>query len=182
MSTGDQNDGPMEPLSPNSGTVPPSMEGIRHDQAREAAGSYAEPTAVITGQPWPWEDGWISQPSAGWLPDINAILIVEDRLTDQMIEELTGPVEFVLLASGPMVGLMIRFHGPGGRGSGWEWQEVFSWRHPGDGLPDWADPDNAVPGGHLAFKIIVVDRLTRLVRYQALHTVSPHFTSMLIRE
>lgn len=173
-------DEPLEELTPLDKIVPPSPEGIRHDQAADAAGAYDEPTAVITGQPWPWDEGWIRQRSAGWLPDMNILLLVEDRITDQMIEELTGPVEFVLIASGPMVGFMIRFHGPGGRGSGWEWQEVFSWRHPGDGLPEWAETDH--PDGHLGFRIIVVDRLTQLVRYQAFTTVSPYFTAALIRE
>lgn len=175
-------DEPLEELTPLDEIVPPSTEGIRHEQAAEAAGAYAEPATVVTGQPWPWDEGWIQQRSAGWLPDMNVLLLVEERVTDQMVEELEGPIEFVLLASGPMVGLMVRFHGPDGRGSGWEWQEVFSWRHPGDGLPSWATPEATVPGGHLGFQIIVVDRITQLVRYQAFTTVSPHFTTALIRE
>lgn len=174
----DQPNDPLEEVTPLGDIVPPSMEQVRADQAHDPT----EPvvTTIITGQPWPWSEGLVSQPSAGWLPDPNVLLIVERGITDQMVEELTGPIEAVLLASGPMVGLMIRFHGPGGRGSGWEWQEVFSWRHPGDGLPDWADPN--VAGDHLGFTVVAVDADTKIVHYQAFFTVSPHFTRSIIRE
>jgi hypothetical protein len=135
-----------------------------------------EATAFTIGMPWPWEENLVEEPGFGWIPDVNMLLLVTDGVTEQMIEDLKGPVDVWLLAHGPLVGLMVRFSG------GWEYSETLVWREPGHGVPDSLRPGHGGDLGHLWFTVVLVDSTTKRVAHMRGFTVSPHFTKMLQRE
>lgn len=132
-------------------------------------------TVFAVDAPWPWEDSLVAQRGFGWHPDAgNMLLLVEDNVTEEMCNDLAGPVDVALLAHGPLVGLLVRFSG------GWGWAETMVWRAPGDGIPEFLR--TGAPSDHLFFKAVLVDRVTKRIAHMRAFTVSPHLTKMLMRE
>ena len=134
-----------------------------------------EPTLFAIGQPWPWEPEWVAERGFSWMADSGVLLMVEDNVTDQMCAALAGPVDMALVASGPLVGLLVRF------GEMWGWAETFTWRRPEQGIPERLRDDIAGTG-HATFYPVLVDRHTKIVRHMRGFTASAHFTARLVRE
>jgi hypothetical protein len=145
------------------------------DQVGGATDDQWGPTLFEIGQPWPWEPEWVAQRGFSWLPDSGVLLMVEDNVTEQMCADMAGPVDMALLASGPLVGLLVRF------GEAWGWAETFVWRRPGQGVPDrLLDDGSETP--HALFYPVLVDSGTKIVRHMRGFTASAHFTRRLTQE
>lgn len=133
------------------------------------------PTRFQIGEPWPWEPEWVAQRGFSWMPDSGVLLMVEDNVTDQMCADLAGPVDMALVARGPLVGLLVRF------GDAWGWAETFTWRRPGQGIPErLVDDGSETP--HALFYPVLVDSRTKIVRHMRAFTASAHFTRRLYQE
>lgn len=134
-----------------------------------------EGTLFQVGATWPWREGLVAERGFGWHPDSNnMLLLVERDVTEQMREDLAGPVDIALVAHGPLVGLLVRFSG------GWGWAETMVWRAPGQGIPDFLQSADA--SDHIFFKVVLVDQRTKRIEHMRAFTASPHFTKMLVRE
>lgn len=134
-----------------------------------------EATKFQIGEPWPWEPQWVAQRGFSWLADSGILLMVEDNVTPQMCTDMAGPVDLALVAHGPLVGLLVRF------GDSWDWAETFTWRFPGQGIPDRLVPDGRETP-HAAFYPVLVDNQTKKIAHMRAFTVSMHFTKALYRE
>lgn len=135
-----------------------------------------DPTLFVIGAPWPWDPGLVAQPGFGWHPDPGMLLLAEDQVTEEMCNDLAGPVDAALIAHGPLVGLLVRFSG------GWDqWMETMIWRYPGDSLPEGLTPTQN-RDERLLFKVVLVDCSTSRIAHIRAFTVSPHMTRAIQRE
>jgi hypothetical protein len=133
------------------------------------------PTRFEVGQPWPWEPEWVASRGFRWLPDSMVLVMCEDNVTQQMCDDVAGPADLALLASGPLVGILARF------GDTWDWAESLVWRRPDQDLPEKLVPDGS-PTPHVLFHVVLVDNQTKLVRHMRVFTASTHFTKAMYRE
>jgi len=131
-------------------------------------------TLFVVGLPWPWRDSLIAEPSFGWHPDAGMLLMVHDNVTQEMCDDLAGPVDVSLIVHGPLIGLLCHFSG------GWEWSETMAWRGPGEGFPESLAPGSGPQ--RMLLKAVLVDRGTKIVRHIRPFTLSPHFSRMVENE
>lgn len=134
-----------------------------------------EPTTFIEGATWPWEPEFVATRGFRWIPESMILLMVEDNVTDEMCDAISGPADLALIAHGPLVGILARF------GPDWDWAETLVWRRPEQGVPAnlaTAPKDT----DHAVFYVVLVDTHTKKVRRMRAFTASPHFTKMLRRE
>lgn len=138
-------------------------------------GQVLSPMAI--GDPWPYAPEAVSEPGFRWLVEThNMLLMALPDVTEEMCEQISGPVDLALVATGPLVGVMVRFGAEG------EWCESLHWRMPEQGVPDMFSEESVRADDHLAFFVVLVDSNTGIICHQRLFTASPHFTKMLARE
>lgn len=135
---------------------------------------YWGPTQFALGEPWPWEDHWVAQPRYAWFPDADLILLVDDQITDKMLDHMTKPIDMVLVGSGPLVGFLTKFDGST------DWAETLVWRRPDQGIPENLRP--STDRDHLLLKFVLVDARTKAIAHMRAFTLSSHFTRALYKE
>lgn len=130
---------------------------------------------LTTGARWPLDDDYVREPGLWWLPDERLLVLSWPNVTEQMCDELAGPIDVVLVGHQDLVGILIKPSGD------WEWCEVLVGRTAGKGVPDWAY-DELGPEQRFGHNVVLVDTETRIVRHQRFFSFSPHFSKMLQRE
>lgn len=123
------------------------------------------------GEPWPGDPATIAGESFGWHADAAMLLLVADGLSPGEKAGLRGPLDVAVVASGPLVGLLLRLEG-------WGWQAGLAVQT-SPGLPDWCT-DDSEHGDRLALTFAVVS--DGLVEHLRVFSLSPHVTKVLRQE
>ncbi|WP_182112771.1 hypothetical protein [Actinotalea sp. JY-7876] len=124
--------------------------------------------ALSVGEPWSGPESLVAEQGFGWHADRGTLLLVADAMSDAERLGLRGPLEVAVLASGPLVGLMLHLEG-------WGWQEAWSWRR-WDTIPPALAPDAT---GHIVLNLVAVEQTTRAVEVLRMFTLSAHASRVL---
>lgn len=127
-----------------------------------------ETLTFSVGQPWSGDPDLVADPGFGWHADAGLLLLVVDGITSVEDAGLRGPLEVAVLASGPLVGLMLHLEGMG-------WQEAWSWSR-------WPDTPPALrrdAGGLVTLTLVTVEQRTSVVRALRMFTLSQHASRVL---
>lgn len=141
----------------------------------------AETLEAVTfgvGLPWPWPEGekYLQRDGLTWTFDfgVNMLILTYSGITQTMVEDFEGPMDLVIQADGPLLGLLVKFPGR------WGWYDTMGWRT-SPGIPSSFE-EEAEQGEGYGFHVVLVDGRSRIVRAMRAFATSTHFSKVLRRE